>query len=92
MVKPALMTALKPESVGRPPGVATMTLTADTELNGYTNIIDNSLMHPGANWTGRVKAGDAAPTPTTRAKKKRESQTRLISTDINKKARRTHSA
>ena len=42
MVQPALMTALKTESVGRPPGVATMTQTADTELNGYTNIIDNS--------------------------------------------------
>ena len=69
MVQPVLMTALKPGSVGRPPGVATMTLTADTELNGYTNIIDNSPSYPGANWTGKAKAGDAAPTPTTQAKK-----------------------
>ena len=71
MVQPALMTALKPESVGRPPGVATMTPTADTELNGYTKIIDNSPLHPGANCTGRAKSWDAAPTPTTRARKKR---------------------
>ena len=66
--------------------------TADTELHGYKNIIDNSLLHQGANWTGRAKAGDAAPTPTTRAKKKREIQARLLSTDINKKTRRTFSA
>ena len=79
------MTALKPESVDRPPGVVTMTPTADTELHGNKNIIDNSPSHPGANWTGRAKAGDAAPTPTTRAKKKRESQARLLSTETNKK-------
>ena len=52
MVQPALMTALMPEIAGRPPGVATMTPTADTELNGYTNIIDNSPSHPGVIWTG----------------------------------------
>ena len=92
LVQLALMTALKPESVGRPPGAATMTPTADTELNVYKNIIDNSLSHPGTNCTGRDKAGDAAPTPTTRAKKKREIQPRLLSTDTNKKARRTLSA
>ena len=92
MVQSALMTALKPESVERPPGVATMTPTADTELNGYTNIIDNSPSHPGANWTGQAKARDAAPTLTTRAKKKQESQLRLLSRDTNKKARRTLSA
>ena len=46
-----------------------MTPTADTELNGYINIIDNSPSHPGANWTGRAKDGDAAPMPTTRPKK-----------------------
>ena len=70
IVQPARMTALKPESVGRPPGVATMTPTADTELHGDKNIIDNSPSHPGANWTSQAKAGEAAPTPTTRAKKK----------------------
>ena len=92
MVQPALMTALKPESVGRPPGVAKMTPTADTELNVYTNIIDNSPSNPGANRTGRAKDGDAAPMPTASAKKKRESQPRLLSTDTSKKARRTLSA
>ena len=79
------MTELKPESVGRPPGVATMTPTADTELHGNKNIINNSLSHPGANWTRLDKAGDAAPTPTTWAKKKRESQARLLSTNTKKK-------
>ena len=73
MVQPALMTALNPESVGRLEEVATMTPTEDIELNGYTNIIDNSPSHPGANWIGRAKDRDAAPTPTTRSKKKRES-------------------
>ena len=69
-----------------------MNPTADTELNGYTNIIDNILLHPGANWTGRAKYGDAALMSTTRAKKKRESQTKLLLTDTNKKSRQTHSA
>ena len=46
-----------------------MTPTADTELHGYKNIIDNSPSHPGANWTGRAKDGDAAPMPTTSPKK-----------------------
>ena len=59
------MTALNPESVGRPPGVAATTRTADTELHGYKNKIDNSPSHPGANWTGQDKAGDVAPMPTT---------------------------
>ena len=68
MVQTALMKALKPESVGRPPGVATMTPTTDTELNGYTNIIDNIPSHPGTNWMGRAKYADAALTPTTKAK------------------------
>ena len=85
MVQLALMTALNPECVRRPPGVATMTPTADTDLHGYKNIIDNSPSHPGANWTGQAKAGDAAPTPTTRAKKKRESQARLLWTDTKQK-------
>ena len=71
MVQPALMTELKPESVGKQPAVATMTPTADTELNGYTNRIDNSPSRPGANWTGQAKDRDAAPTPTTKAKAKK---------------------
>ena len=90
MVQPELMTALKPESVGRPPGVATMTLTADIEVNGYADIIDNSSLHPGANRTGQTKAGDAAPTPTIMAEKKRVRQTRIPSHDVNNKARQTH--
>ena len=90
MVQPELMTALKPESVGRPLGVATMTPTADNEENGYTNNIDNSSLHTGANWAGRAKSGDAAPAPTLMARKKRVSQTILLSQDINKKARQTH--
>ena len=69
-----------------------MTPTAETELNGYTNIIDNIPSHPGANWTGQAKDGDAALTPTIRAKKKQESQPRLLLTDTSKKARRTLSA
>ena len=57
MVEPALMTAPNPESVGMPPGVATMTLTADNEVNGYANIVDDNSSHLGANRTGQVKAG-----------------------------------
>ena len=72
-LQPALMTALKPESVGRPPGVATMTPTADTEVNGYTKNIDNSSFHTGAKWMKRAKAGDAAPAPAIMAEKKRGS-------------------
>ena len=87
IVQPALMKALKSESVGRPPGAATRNPTADTALHGYKNIIDNSPLHTGANWTGLPKAGAAAPTPTTRARK-REIQVRLLSTDTNKKTRR----
>ena len=45
-----------------------MTPTTDTKLNSYTNIIDNDHVHPGANWTGLAKAGDA-----TKARKKQES-------------------
>ena len=87
MVQPALMTALKPESVGRPPGVATMTPTAYNEVNV---LIYNRSSHPGANRTGRSKARDTAPAPTIMAEKKRGSQTRLLSHDGNKKLRRTH--
>ena len=90
MVQPALMTALKPESVGMPPGVATMTPTEDNKVNGYANHVDNSSLHPGANRTGRVKAGEAAPAPTRMATKKRGSQTRLLPHDDNRKARQTH--
>ena len=66
------MTALKPESVGMPPGVSTMTLTADNELNGYTNNVDIRSSHPGANRMGRVKSREAAPAPTIMATKKQE--------------------
>ena len=64
------MTALKPESVGMPPGVATMTPTADNEVNGYANNVDISYLNPGANRTGQVKAGKAAPAPTIMVTKK----------------------
>ena len=77
------MKALKPENIGRPTGVATMTPTEDTEENGYTNNIDNSSSHTGPNWTGRAKSGDAAPAPTRMAKKKMGIQTRILSQDIN---------
>ena len=78
MVQLALMMTLKPESVGMPLGVSTMTSTADNEVNGYANIVDNSSSHPGANRTWRVKAGEAgeaAPAPTIVATKKRGIQT-----------------
>ena len=88
MVQPALMTALKPKSVGMPLGVATMTLTADNEVNGYANNVDNSSSHPSANRTGRVKSGEAAPT--TMTTKKWGSQTRLLPHDNNRKARQMH--
>ena len=52
MLKPALMTALKPESVGMPPGAAMMILTADKEVNGYANNVETSFSHPGASRTG----------------------------------------
>ena len=91
IVQPARMTALNPDSVRRPPGVATRTPTVDTALHGNKNIIANSPLHPGANWTGRPKAGAAAPKPNTRARK-RESQARLLLTDTNKKTRQTFSA
>ena len=86
MVQPALMTALKTESVGRPPGVPTMTLTADNKVNGNLNLIDNSSSHLGANSTGRAEAGDAALAPTIITNKKLRSQTRLPSHEGNKKA------
>ena len=70
MVQLALMTAPNPESVGMPPGVATMTPPADNEVNGYADIVDNSSSHPGANMTGQVKAGEATPAPTIMATKK----------------------
>ena len=92
MVQPALMTALKPESVRMPPGVATMTLTANTEENSYTKNMDNISSHPGANRTGRVKTGGAAPAPTITTTKKRGNQTIFLPHDDNRKARRTHRA
>ena len=91
IVQPARMRALKPDSVGRPPGVATRSPTADTALHGNKNIIENSTLHPGTNWRGRPKDGDAAPTANKRARK-RESQARLLWTATNKKTRRTFSA
>ena len=74
MVELALMTALKPKSVGRPPEVSTINPTTDTEENGYTNNIDNNSSHTGANWTGRAKTGDVAPAPTLMAKKNKEAK------------------
>ena len=67
-----------------------MTLTADNEVNGYANNVDNSSLHLGANRTGQVKAGEAAPAPMIMTMKKRGSQTRLLPHDENRKARRTH--
>ena len=69
-----------------------MTSTADNEVNGYVNIIDNSSLHPVANRTGRVKARDAALAPTIMATKKQGIQMRLLSHDGNRKARRMHRA
>ena len=92
MVQPALMMAIKPESVGMPLGVATMTPSADNEVNSYANIVDNSSSHPGANKKGRVKAGEVVPAPTIMATKNRGSQTRLFPPDDNRKARRMHRA
>ena len=57
MLQPALMTALKPKSVGMPPGVAMMIPTADKEVNGYANNVDTSFSHLGASRTGQVKDG-----------------------------------
>ena len=92
MVKPEILTALKPESVGMPPGVAMLTPTVDNEVKGYANIVYNSSLHPGANMTGRVKAGDVAPAPTIMATKQQGSQTRLLSHNGNRRARRTYRA
>ena len=45
------MTALKPKSVGMPPGVAMMIPTADKEVNGYANNVDN-IFAPGSQQDG----------------------------------------
>ena len=66
------MTALKPESVGGPLGVATMTPTADNKVNSNVNPIDNSSSQPGTNRAGQAKAGDVVPAPTIMATKKQE--------------------
>ena len=66
--------------------------TADKEVNGYANNVDNSFSHPGASRTGRVKAGEAAPASTIRAMRKRGIQTRILPHDDNRKARRMHRA
>ena len=86
------MTALKLESVRMPPGLAMMIPTADNEVNGYVNNVDNSFSRPGASRTGQVKAGEAAPEPTIRATRKRGIKTRIHPHDDNIKARRTHKA
>ena len=78
MLQPALMTALKAESVGMPLGVAMMIPTTDKEVNGYGNNVDNSFLHLRASRTGQVKAGEAAPAPTIRATRKRGIQTRIL--------------
>ena len=52
MLQPALMTALKPESVGMPPGFAMMIQTEYKEVNGYANNVDIIFSHPGASRTG----------------------------------------
>ena len=72
------MMALKPESVGMPPGVAMMILTADKEVYGYANNVDNIFSHLGASRTGRVKDWEAAPTPTITATRKQGIQTRIL--------------
>ena len=87
MFQPALMTALKPESVRMPPGVAMMIPTADKEVNGYANKVDNSFSHPGASRTGRVKSGEAAPAPTITATRKQGIQTIILPHNNNRKAR-----
>ena len=92
IVQPALMTARKPESFGMTPGVATMNLTADNEVNGYAKNVYISSLHPGTNRTGQVKAGKVAPAPTIMGTKKRGSQMRLLPHNDNRKARRTHTS
>ena len=92
MLQPALMTALKPESVGMPLGVAMMIPTADREVNGYANNVDNSFSYLGASWSGRVKDWEAAPAPTITATKKRGIQTRILPHRDYRKARQTHRA
>ena len=84
MVQPALMMALKPESVGRPPGVATMTPTTDNKVNGNVNFIENSSLHPGAIRTGQAKAEDAASAPTIMAEKNREAKRDFLHTMVTK--------
>ena len=92
MLQPALMTALKPESVEMPPGVVMMIPTVDKEVNDYANNVDNIFSHPVASRTGQVKAGEAAAAPTIRATRKRGIQTIIHPHDDNRKARRTHRA
>ena len=87
-----LGTALKPESVRMPPGVAMMILTADKEVNGYANNVDNVFSHPGASRTGRVKDWEATPAPTITATKKQVIQTRILPHSDYRKARRAHRA
>ena len=90
MLQPALPTALKPESVGMPLGVAMMIPTVDKEVNGYATNVDNSLPYLGASRTGRVKAGEAAPASTIKATRKQGIQTRIHPHDDNRKGRQTH--
>ena len=92
MLQPELMTALKPESVGIPPGVAMMTPTVDKEVNGYANNVDNSFLHPGASRTGQVKVGAAALALMIRATRMRGIQMRIHPHNNNRKARRMHRA
>ena len=65
-----------------------MTPTADNEVNGSANIVDNSSLHSGANRTGKIKAGDAAPAPMIMATKNQESQMIFLPHDDNRKSRR----
>ena len=89
MLQPALMMALKPESVGMPQGVAMMAPTADKEVNGYVNNVENSFSHPGASGTGRVKYWEAALAPTITATRKRVIQTIIVPHSDYRKARQT---
>ena len=92
LLQPLLMTALKPESTGIPPGVAMVIPTADMEVNGYANNVYTSFSHPGASRMGRVKDGEAAPAPTITATKNQGIQTRILPHSEYRKARRTYRA
>ena len=92
MLQLALMTALKPESVWIPPGVAMMILTVDKEVNGYANNVKNIFFHPGARKTGRVKYWEAAPAPSITATKKQVIITKILPHSDYRKARRTQRA